>query len=866
MNSIKFFLKRPQVWGGIVSVAVMALIALLFFYPDNFEGNSLQQPDMAQGAANGHEGVVWQEQTGEKALWTNSLFGGMPTFQISPSYPSDSLMRWVNTVYGLWLPSPSNLLFMMMAGFFILMYCLRKRWYYALIGAVAWGFSSYFIIIIGAGHIWKFMALTYIPPTIGGLVLLYNRRYILGTGITAFFAMMQLGANHPQMSYYFGLVMLIMAICYLIEALRTKTVRRWLAGSGLALAAAVLAFGANAPSLYHTYKYAKETKRAQSELAVATTADDPSVDKPTGGLPKEQILGWSYGRAELFSLVIPNIKGGAGAKPVNGEMVMLSLADLDEAASVADDTSGYILHYLPQYFNDSESTNGPVYVGVIIAALFLVGCFIVRGPLKWAMVACAIISCILALGYNAAGISEWMIYHFPLYNKFRAVESILVVAEFAMPLLAILALCTIMETGREAWKKWKKPICAAFAVPACISLLALLLPSSFGEIVTARDQYYQDNMLRQIEYYYAAQGATSQQIDTMLYEVSLSNPQVRQTVEALRAGIVRGDAARSLLFLALAFGVLLSFGCGKINKGSALCAIGLLVLIDLYGVDKRYVDSSSFGDPVDETYGIEADAIDNAIMADTVGHYRVLDAPEFDSPRRSYFHSMVGGYHAAKLNRYDELISYTLGSAHGRAFNPLALATAGDSLALKIANMLNARYIITGIPSMPLVRNVGAFGNAWLVDSAICVAGARAEMEGLIDADVSHIAVVDERFRTLLPEYLSSATADTIYMTYYSPNTVKYHAEVASASVAVFSEVFFPWGWKAEIDGDDAEIFRADYVLRAMTIPAGSHEIVMTFAPASLRSCSTAAYICICCIYVLLLLGLYMQIRRWRRC
>ena len=317
---MKSFFGRPQVWGFFVSVVVMAVISLAFFYPDNFEGNSLRQPDMQQGAANGHEAAVYEAETGEKALWTNSLFGGMPTFQISPSYPSNSLFTWINTVYGLGLPAPSNLLFMMMMGFLLLLYALRMRWYYALIGAVAWGFSSYFVIIIGAGHIWKFLALSYVPPTIAGLILLYNGRRVTGAAMLGVFAMLQLNANHPQMTYYFGLTMAIIAVAYLVEAIREKRLPRWLAATGIAVGVGVLALGANAPSLYNTYEYSKETKRATSELTPLVSASGAVAERPTGGLPKSDIVGWSYGRAEMFSLMVPNVRGGASARPEQGSM------------------------------------------------------------------------------------------------------------------------------------------------------------------------------------------------------------------------------------------------------------------------------------------------------------------------------------------------------------------------------------------------------------------------------------------------------------------------------------------------------------------------------------------------------------------
>lgn len=865
-KKFKDFILRPQVWGFFVGIAVMAAIALVFFYPDNFQGNSLRQPDMVQGLANGHEGQLWEQQTGEKALWTNSLFGGMPTFQISPSYPSNSLFEWVNTVYGLWLPSPSNLLFMMMMGFFILMYALRKRWYYALIGAVAWGLSSYFIIIIGAGHIWKFLALTYVPPTIAGVILLFRGRYVLGTALTAFFAMMQLAANHPQMSYYFGIVMAVIAICYLIDSLRRKQLRRWATACGLTVLAGVLALGANAPSLYNTYEYAKFTKRAQSELADDNTANTAaqSSERPTGGLPRAEILGWSYGTSEMFSLVVPDIKGGASGKPVQGNQTMVSLADLEEAAQFQPSSpQGFILNFLPQYFNDSEGTNGPVYAGVIMLALFILGCFIVKGPLKWAMLACTLLSCLLALGYNAEWLSDAMIYHFPLYNKFRAVESILVIAEFAIPLLGVLALAQFLEAGKDAWKRYGRKLTISFGIPAFFALLALAAPSVYGSFISNRDQVYQNQAHQQILYQCYISGATQQEANELLYTYSLANPQVRQTVEALRSGMVRSDGLRSFVFVVLAFGILAIAGSGRAPRWTAVAGVGLLVLVDLFGVDRRYVDHESFC-AATATADIEPDAIDNAIMADTTSHYRVLDIPGFNDPRRSYFHSMIGGYHAAKLNRYEDVLRTVLAPAQDPSFNPAVARDEADRAAMRMANMLNARYIITADAANPLILNPGAMGNAWLVDNIELVDGARAEIEATASVDVSTTAVADCSFADALPDAPSLTPGDTIYLTRYTPNTLTYHASVANSALGVFSEVYFPWGWKATIDGQPTPLARVNYILRAMAIPAGSHTIEMTFDPDSIHTTGAVAYACVSLVYLLLLLGVFVQARRWR--
>ncbi len=872
MNRIAQIIRRPQVWGFLLSMAVMAIVSLAFFYPDNFEGNSLRQPDMVQGAANGHEAQLWQEATGEKALWTNSLFGGMPTFQISPSYPSNSLFSWINTVYGLWLPSPSNLLFMMMMGFLILMFALGKRWYYALIGALAWGFSSYFVIIIGAGHIWKFIALAYTPPLIAGLVLLYRGRYITGTALMAVSAMMQLAANHPQMSYYFAMVMLFVALAYLVDAFRRKALRRWLVASGLAVVAGVLALGANAPSLYNTYEYARHTKRAQSELAAcdaeAPGAGSGNADRPTGGLPYSDIVGWSYGPSEMFSLIVPNIKGGASARLHGGDMVLASLAELDGAAGI--DPRGpeaSVIQCLPQYFNDSEGTNGPVYVGAIIAALFILGCFIVRGPLKWAMVAATVVAMVLALGYNAEGITRWMVYNFPMYNKFRAVESILVVAEFAIPLLAVLALAQFVEAGSDAWRRYRKPLVVSFGFCGAVAALAVVAPSAFGELVSERDHMNQNIQYLQMQVVQIGrmQNADSRQIEAAVSDYSLDNPAVLAAVTQLRSSLVRNDGLRSLLFLALGFAALAACGAGKMSRPVAVGAVGLMVLIDLYGADKRYVSHESFAAPVGHSQGIKADAIDRAILADTAGHYRVLDIPGFFDARRSYFHSMLGGYHAAKLSRYDDIIGermlplLSVGYGHADGRGDVAAGQA-------VADMLNARYIVTGDPEAPLMLNPQAMGNAWLVDSMVWVDGARAEMDALDPAltDLRRQAVADRSFATALPGQPSLAPGDTIYMTYYSPNTLKYHVSTAAGGVGVFSEVYFPWGWKATVDGNEVPLARVNYILRALAIPAGSHEIVMTFAPESVRRSSAAAYACVTLIYLLLAAGIFVECRRWR--
>lgn len=850
--------RNPQVWGFFLSLLVMAVISILYFYPDNFEGNSLMQSDMQQGEANGHEGVLYHDATGEKALWTNSLFSGMPTFQISPSYPSNSLFDWINSLYGLFLPSPSNLLFMMMFGFLIMLYCMGLQWYYALIGAVAWGFSSYFMIIIGAGHIWKFVALSYIPPTIGGLVLCYRRRFLLGGALAALFAMLQLNANHPQMTYYFAFVMLGFAIVYLIDAARQNKVKQWAISTAVLACAGILAVGSNLPSLYNTYEYAKETKRAQSELTPVTdpSAQAEPAERPTGGLPKGEIVGWSYGGSEMFSLLVPNIKGGANVKPEKGQPQYLALDRLD-AAQDAPYQSQQLLQYFSQYFNDSEGTNGPVYVGALICALFLLGCLIVRGPMKWCLVVLTVLSALLALGRNFESLTDFMIYNFPMYNKFRAVESILVIAEFTMPLLAVLALVRFFKDRPDG--KMQKALYISFGICAFICLVAAIMPSVFGDAITLQDR----SLFAQMQ---------QQNIPTF---------EIEQTVRELRYGMVSADAWRSLLFIVIGFVPMALYAKGKSGRGACIAIVGAAVLIDLLVVDKRYVDHDNFAvnDLYAQTYfdPFAPDAADQAILADTAMNYRVMDIPGFGDAHRSYHHKMIGGYHAAKLNRYEDLINRRMQHVRGIGYLPelridsIAVRYTGEEGVLvnelradyRVLDMLNARYIITGDKERPVMMNTDALGNAWLVNEISYVENADAEMAALGTLDPAHQAVADRKFIDALGyDAVKTVPGDTIYLTSYTPNRLTYHVSTTGGGIGVFSEVYFPWGWKADIDGKTATLGRVNYILRALRLPAGQHTVTMTFDPESLHATGTVAYASVSIIYLMLLLAIFVSVFR----
>ncbi|MBD5245704.1 MAG: YfhO family protein [Barnesiella sp.] len=840
------FLRNPKIWQTALCVAIIAIISICFFHPDAFQGNELRQYDMMQGEAIGQETKAFEEATGEKSWWTNSLFGGMPTFQISPTYSSNSLFSWFTTLYGLGLPAPSNLLFMMMIGFLILMFAMKVKWQYGLIGAVAWGFSTYFIIIIGAGHIWKFVTLSYIPPTIAGLILCYRGRRLLGAGVAALFAMMQISSNHIQMNYYFMFVMLGVAIAFGVEAYRSKKIKQWLVSTAVLAGAGLLAVGANLPSLYYTYEYSKTTMRGgHSELSQGNAAASKS-----DGLDRDYITQYSYGKVETLSLMIPNIKGGASAHPKGGKMEALSLADLSEAQEAVqsgsvDQMTAQYLNYMSQYFGEPEGTNGPVYVGVIIFALFLVGCVIVKGPLKWALLALTLLSVLLALGRNFMMLTDFFIDYIPMYSKFRTVESILVIAEFTIPVLAILALQKLL-TVKEGWQQYMKPVVICFGVVGVIALLGFVAPSIFGDGVTENDMQT-SNM---ISYQLMSQGYDAQQVQMF----SLNNPAIYQAVNQLRLDMVKADSLRSLFFL---LGAMIFLLWGMKNRKTVIScvAVGVLVFFDLYTVNKRYLNHDSFCTPELSVVDPFAPSdLDRYLMSDTAMNYRVMNIPMFNSPAPSYHHKMIGGYHAAKLTRYQDLIDRHLSNF---------LTGQISEADLRVLNMLNARYIID--PNGELIPNPSVYGNAWFINDIAWVDGADAEMDALSEIDPAVTAVADKKFSGVLKNASMTQPGDTIYETTYAPNRLTYHARTANGGTAVFSEVYFPWGWKAEVDGKPVEIGRVNYILRAIDIPAGEHTVTMTFNPDSMSATTTTATISVILIYLLVIGGVVLTIIHYQR-
>ena len=818
MQSVTSWLKQRRVWGSIVALAIIAVISIVYFYPDAIQGNVLSQHDMQQGMAIGQEAKAYAEATGETSRWTNSLFGGMPTFQIAPSYPSNSLFTWINTVMGLGLPSPADILAMMMVGFFILLMAMGMSLPVALIGAVAYGFSTYFIIIIGAGHLWKFITLAYIPPTIAGLVLCYRGRVLAGAAMTALFGMMQISSNHVQMTYYFLFVVLGLMAAWLVMAVRDGKVRQWAIATAALAAAGLLAVGANLPSLYNTYEYSKETMRGGHSDLKTDAGDNNTSD---GGLDRDYITQYSYTPSETFTLLIPNVKGGATMKPEKGSARYVSLYDMESSRKLVEDgkldpQAACYLQYVSQYFGAPEGTNGPVYVGALIFALFLLGCFIVKGPVKWALLSLTLFSIVLSWGRYCMWATDLMIDYMPMYSKFRTVESILVIAEFTMPLLAMMALQKLFSEEGPVWKRYRRPMLISFGITLLLCLAGIMVPSIYGSAIP--DHERQSQLAQLFEY-----------------------APMRNAIETLRYNLVEADSLRSFVIAAIGFGVLMLFGMRRINSKVALLLIGITVAGDLYNVNKRYLDHESFmRRPLVEAESFPLSEADRMILADTAMNYRVMDIERFWQAAPSYHHKAVGGYHAAKLTRYQDLIMRHLGN--------FTMPQGPDSADMAVLNMLNARYIIQGGTAY---ENPDANGNAWFVDAIEYAPDADSEMAALSNLDLKNAAVADNRFRTILGQTSPKAAGDTIFETSYAPNRLTYHARSARGGIAVFSEVFFPWGWHATIDGKPAEIGRANYLLRAMAIPAGSHTVEMWFDPQSLHTTGVVATVSIVIIYVM---------------
>lgn len=805
----------------LIAILAFVLLSFAYFFPADIENRILFQHDTAAGAGAGQEVKEYYEQTGERSRWTNSLFGGMPMYQIAPSYDSTKSLQWVQKAYQLFLPDYVCLTFMLMLGFYILLRVFGIPVWLAGLGGIMWAFSSYFFILISAGHIWKFITLAYVPPTIAGIVLAYRGKLLWGGILTALFVALQITSNHVQMSYYFFFVILFFVGAYFEKAWRTKTLPQFFKASAVLIVAALVGIAANVSNLYHTYAYSKETMRGKSELV--QTGD--AAKQTSSGLDRDYITQWSYGIDETLTLLVPNFKGGASA----------ALSQSETAMSKANPMYSSLYGSLTQYFGTQPMTSGPVYVGAFVLFLFVLGCFIVKGPLKWALIGATFFSIVLSWGKNFMPLTDFFIDYVPLYNKFRAVSSILVIAEFTIPLLAIFALKHLLEEP-EILKQEKKPLGISLLLTAGIALLLAVAPGSIGSgYVPAQEA----QML---------QNAVNQQ---MIPANELSG--ILANLGEMRAELVSSDALRSFIIIGIGCSLLWLYASGKLRSSLTIAGITILCLADMWGVNKRYLNDAQFVPHSIRTETFTKTNTDELILQDTSLDYRVLNfaTSTFDDNNTSYWHKSVGGYHPAKLRRYQEMIEHHISPEMQAAYK--AIATAGgemdsvDANKFRVLNMLNTKYFIFPAgqqrQTVPIL-NPHAYGNAWFVNKVQYVNNANEEIDALDSIIPTETAVVDARFKDVLKGTTESYkdSLSSIRLTSYAPNRLTYETNNAQDGIAVFSEIYYPDGWHVTIDGQPAELARADYILRTMYVPAGQHTIEMRFDPTSLHVTEGIAY------------------------
>lgn len=806
----------------LIAILAFAVLSFAYFFPADIENRILFQHDTAAGAGAGQEAVQYHEQTGERTRWTNSIFGGMPTYQISPSYDSTKPIQWTQKVYQLFLPSYVNLTFIMMLGFYILLRVFGMPVWLSGLGGVMWAFSSYFFILISAGHIWKFVTLAYIPPTIAGIVLAYRGKLLAGGIVTALFIALQIMSNHVQMSYYFLFVILFIAGAYFEDAWRNKTLSKFFKASAVLVVAALIGVAANLSNLYHTYTYSKETMRGKSELVQTGEA----AKQTSSGLDRDYITNWSYGIGETLTLLVPNYKGGSSSAP---------LSQSETAMEKANPMYSGLYNSFPQYFGDQPWTAGPVYVGAFVLFLFVLGCFIVKGPLKWALVGATFFSIVLAWGKNFMPLTDFFIDYIPMYSKFRAVSSILVIAEFTIPLLAIFALKRVLDEP-EILKKDKKALGISILLTAGVALLLVIAPEILNSsFVPAGEVQMLQNAVNQ----------------KMIPENELSG--ILANLQEMRGALVSADALRSFIIIGIGCTLLWLYATGKLRSSLTIAGITLLCIGDMWSVNKRYLHDEQFVPGSIQTETFTKSKTDELILQDPALDYRVLNfaTDAFNENNTSYWHKNVGGYHAAKLRRYQELIERHISPEMQAAYQEIA--TAGgemdsvDASKFRVLNMLNTKYFIfpAGKQGQTVpVLNPYAYGNAWFVDKVQYVDNANQEIDALNSVLPTETAVVDARFKDILKGATEGYkdSLSTIRLTSYEPNRLVYETENAKDGIAVFSEIYYPDGWHVTIDGQPSQLGRADYILRTMYVPAGKHTIEMRFDPKSLHVTEGIAY------------------------
>lgn len=817
-----------------IVIVIFAVISFAYFFVPVSQGKILFRHDSQASVGLGQELTQYEQRTGEVTRWTNSVFSGMPTYQISPSYNSTDGLSAVMSAYHLWLPDYVWFIFAYLLGFYILLRAFNFRQSLAALGSIIWAFSSYFLIIIAAGHLWKVMALAYLPPMIGGVVLAYRGKYLWGFIVTAVFTAFEIKANHVQMTYYYLFIVLFMVIAYLVQAIREKRLQHFFKASAILIAAALIGIAINISNLYHTWEYQKESMRGKSELTKANSANQTS-----SGLDRDYITQWSYGIDETLTLLVPDAKGGASV-PLSQNATAMAKANPE-----VENMLPQLYEAIPQYFGTQPGTSGPVYVGAFVLFLFVLGLFIVKTPIKWALLAATALSILLSWGHNFMGFTNFFLDYVPMYAKFRTVASILVIAEFTIPLLAALALKRIVDEPTVLTKNMKY-VYASLALTAGVALAIALMPSMMGPFVSDQER----QMLSGI------QGMTPDVQNMML-----------SSIATMRGAMVSADAWRSIVIIIIGVAMLLLFKAQKIKAIYLIVGISALCLIDLWQVDKRYLNDEMFVPKSERDTPQQATATDLQILKDKSLSYRVLNfaSGAFNENNTSYFHKSIGGYHPAKLRRYQEMIDKYIAPEMQTAMQAIAnkggvMSEVDGRKLFPILNMLNAKYFIVPLQgnATTSIQNPYAQGNGWFVDKLTYVADANAEYAGVGKIDVSHEAVADKKFEPILGQTQTNDSTARVVLTKYEPNNMTYTVSSTKGGVVVFSEVYYP-GWTATIDGQPAELGRVNYILRALNVKAGKHEVVLDFHPTSISTTETIAYAALIVLLFAICVAIYSE-------
>ena len=818
-------------WPDVLVVVLFAVISFAYFFPADLDGRILYRHDASAGRGAGQEVSEYHERTGKVSRWTNATFSGMPTYQTAPSYQSTGVLNQVMKAYHLWLPENVWYVFAYLLGFYILLRAFDFRWHLAALGAIVWAFSSYFFIIIAAGHIWKVMALAYLPPLIAGLVWAYRGKLLRGFCVTALFSAFEIDANHVQMTYYYLFVIAAMVIAYGVDAVRRGQWKGFLRATGVCAAGALIGVLLNLSNLYHTWQYAQESMRGKSELVKKNVTNQTS-----SGLDRDYITQWSYGIDETWTLLVPNAKGGAS----------VPLAANAKAMEKADPSFMQIYQQMGQYWGDQPGTSGPVYVGAFVLMLFVLGLFIVKGPMKWALLGATVLSILLSWGHNFMPFTDFFLDYVPMYSKFRTVASILVIAEFTIPLLAMLALKRLVDEP-DLMSRRMRWVYVSFGLTGGIALLFALMPTVFfSDFISAAEL----EALKGIPADYLAP--------------------LESNLRSIREGIFVADCWRSFWIIAIGVALLLLYRYRKLKAEYMVGAMVLLCLIDMWQVNKRYLNDGMFVEKSVREQAQPMTETDRLILRDKDLDYRVLNLASntFNENETSYYHKSIGGYHAAKLRRYQDLIDNYIAPEMQQLMSALAKAggdmtkVKGDSI-FPVLNMLNAKYFIVPLQNNKTVpiQNPYVLGNAWFVDKLNYVNNANQELEALGKLNLRHEAVADARFKAVLGEATPQDSTSVVKLTAYAPNQLMYEVKSATGGVMVFSEIYYP-EWTATVDGKPVEIGRADYVLRALKVNKGQHQVVLTFDPKSVKQTETVAYAAYVVLLLVVLFGLYAE---WKR-